>query len=111
MKHPIDCDDRLEEARYGVGLVRPRSPIISKQNGVGNFIRATVELRPAAELPDQIQEARMKLGNGHRAKREPRPASIRCCANDCVVEKIEGDLHARSAVRDYGSREALCVDV
>jgi hypothetical protein len=101
IKHAINRDDRLEKPRYGVGIIGPRSPIISKRNGIGNFIRATVELRRAAELRDQVQEARIELSNGHRAEREARSASIRCCANDRMVEKIESYLHPYRAVRDY----------
>jgi hypothetical protein len=104
IEHAIDCDNRLEETRYGIGVVGPRSPIISKQNGIGNFIRATVELRRAAELANQVQKASMKFGNGHRAEREARFASTRRCADDCMVEKIEGNLNTHRAVRDYGSR-------
>jgi hypothetical protein len=104
IEHAIDRDDRLDKARYGMGVVGPCSPIISEPNGIGNFIQATVELRRAAELPDQFQEARVKLGNGHWAKREARSASTRCCANDRMVEKIKGDLYAQRAVWDYRSR-------
>jgi hypothetical protein len=104
----VDRDDRLEKTRYRVGVVGPRLPIISKRNWIGNFIRATVELRRAAKLPDQVQEARVKLGNGHRAKRESRSASIGCCANGCIVDKIECNLHAHRAIWDFSPR---CVDV
>jgi hypothetical protein len=101
IQHVIDRDDRMEKTRYRVGIVGPRLPIISKRNWIRNFVRATVELRLAAQLPDQAQEARVKLGNGHWAKREARSPPIRCCANDCMVEKIESYLHTYRAVRDY----------
>jgi hypothetical protein len=55
----VDRDDRLEKTRYRVGVVGPRLPIISKRNWIGNFIRATVELRRAAKFPDQVQEVRV----------------------------------------------------
>jgi hypothetical protein len=80
-KHALDRDDRPEEARYGVRVIGPRLPIVSKWNGIGNFIWATVELCRAAEFPDQVQEAFMNLGNGHRAKRESCSASPCRCAN------------------------------
>jgi hypothetical protein len=101
MEYAVDGDERLEKARYGFGVVGPRSTIISKRNGIRNFIRAAIELRCAAELPDEVQEARMKLSKGHRAEWEARSASIGRCADNCMVEKIEGDLHAHRAVRDY----------
>jgi len=44
VKHAIDRDDRMEEAPYRVGVVGPRSPVISKRYRIRNFIRATVEL-------------------------------------------------------------------
>src|ERR1700757_37852 len=97
----VDGDERLEKARCGFGVVSHRSPIISKRNEIRNFIRTTIELRCAAELPDEVQEARMKLSNGHLAEWEARSASIGRCADNCMVEKIEGDLHAHRAVRDY----------
>src|SRR5262245_23823050 len=84
---------------------------MSKRNGIGNFVRATIEPWVAAELPDQVQKALMKLGNGQRAERETRFAPIRRCADNCMVEKIEGDLHALFTVRDYRSCRAPCVDV
>src|SRR4051794_12480318 len=92
IKHAIDRDDRVEEACYGVGVIGPRSPIITKRNGIGNFIWATVELRCTAELANQVQKASMKFGNGHLAEREARFASNRRSGNDCMVEKIKGDL-------------------
>src|SRR5689334_4727911 len=67
-KNAIDRDDRPEKARYGVGVIGPRLPIITKRNGIGNFIWATVELRRAAELANQVQKASMKIGNRHRAE-------------------------------------------
>ena len=42
VKHAIDRDDRMEEAPYRVGVVGPRSPVISKRYRIRNFIRATV---------------------------------------------------------------------
>jgi hypothetical protein len=108
-KNAIDRDDRPEEARYGVGVIRPRSPIVSKWNGIGNFVRAIVELRRAAKLTDQVQEARMKLGNGHWAKLKACSASLRRCANDSMVEKIEADFHpiAPSGIMEVVSPRAL----
>ena len=104
IEHAVDRDHRLEKTSYSVGVLGPRLPIVSKRNGIGNFIWATVELRTAAELSDQVQEVRVKLRNGHRAKRESRSASIRCCANGCMVEKVERVLDTHRAVRDDGRR-------
>jgi hypothetical protein len=104
VKHAIDRDDRMEETPYRVGIIGPRSPIISKRNRIWNFIRTTVELWRAAKFPDEVQEARVKLRNGHWAKRESCSVPIGCSANNSMVEKIEGDLRTARAVRDYRSR-------
>src|SRR6516162_2777397 len=101
IKHVIGCDDRLEEAPYGIGVVGPRLAVIPERDRIGDFIWPTVELRTAPKFPNQIQKTRMKLGNAHRAERKARSAAIRCCADDRMIEKIEGDLHAHRAVRDY----------
>src|SRR5215469_10620654 len=72
-KKAIDRNDSSKKPCHSIGVIGSRPPIISKRNGVGNFVRATIKLRRAAELPDQVQEARM----GHRAKREACSVSIR----------------------------------
>jgi hypothetical protein len=98
VKHAIDRDDRMEEAPYRVGVLGPRSRVISKRYRIRNLIRAAVELWRAAKVRDQVQEARVKLGNGDLVKRKACSAPFGCCTNDCMVVKIEGDLHTAEPV-------------
>ena len=54
-----------------------------------------MELRFAAKLRYQLAEPRMKIGNGHRPKRDFHSAPIACLADYRMAYQIEDDLDTR----------------
>lgn len=70
---------------------------------IGDFIRPTVALGRAAQVPDQVAETGMELGDGQRAERKFRPAPVGRLPDQPMVDKIEHNLDTERAVRDQGS--------
>jgi len=58
--------------------------IFGERNGVGQFVRSSVELWRPAYLAQQIAELRMKGRDRHRAEREGSPAPVDSRSNNLI---------------------------
>jgi hypothetical protein len=69
--------------------------VVLERDRIGDFVGLSIELRFAAKLRYQLAEPRMKIGNGHRLKRDFRSAPIPCLADYRMAYQIEDDLDTR----------------
>src|SRR5690606_17516823 len=82
LHHDADAYERLKEAADGLGIIGARCAVLREGDPVRNFARAAVESRRCAERAQQIEKARVKLGDGHRRELDVCDSAARRAADD-----------------------------
>jgi hypothetical protein len=93
IKHPVDHDERSEEPRYRVCIIRPELPVVPEWDRIGDLIGSSVEFRRTAKIIHQLTEPGVKFGGGHWPERHFSSAPISCRSDEDMTEEIEGDFY------------------
>ena len=80
--------------------------IFGEWNGIGNFVRPSVELRCPADVAQQVAKLRMERRDRHRAKRKARPSPVDTCSRNLMSQQVEGNLHAGPVGNQRGREPA-----
>lgn len=110
LEHAVDRQQRLMEARDRLGVIGAVAVILGEGHRVGDFVRAAVEARRAAEVGDQPAELLVELGDGHRPQREGSGATVAGGADNAVIVEVEQDLDA-GTVMDHRRRQPARRDI
>jgi hypothetical protein len=95
VKDAVNRHKSVEEALDGLCIVGSNLTVMLEWDRIGDFVGPSMELRFAAKLRYQLAEPRMKIGNGHRSKRDFHSAPIACLADYRMSYQIEDDLDTR----------------
>src|SRR5215469_6067695 len=95
VEHRVDCNERLEEACYGVAIIRSKPLILLERDRVRHLVGTVVKIRRTGESANQFEETGTELGNRHWPEREFCCAPVGRLADQCMTNEIEGDLDAR----------------
>lgn len=111
LQHAIYLDERTPKPVHRIGVVGPMNGVPLEWNRVRDFVWFAIDFSRNSEVVRQFAEALVEISHAHWLQYESSSRAVGGGADQAMIYEVEVELHAPTARRDQGCRQAAGRDI